>query len=102
MAAVSQKISVSIGRTELSHAKRLADHLGLSLSAFVTDAVRERIREQARRDAAQEVLATFAPEDRASPEEATVLLSRWASVGMKQGRRRRKGKAPVKSRRKSR
>lgn len=76
----TEKISVTIGRDELAHAKRLASHLGLSLSGFITDAVRERIREQARREAAEEVLATFAPEDRATPAEARALLQLWGPV----------------------
>jgi hypothetical protein len=94
--AATEKISVTIGRVELRHAKRLADHLGLSLSGFITDAVRERIQEQARRDAALEVLATFAPEDRASPAEARELLERWNARPLKGARkstRRRRPKA---------
>ena len=78
--AETEKISVSIGRTELAHAKRLASHLGLSLSGFINDAVRERLREQARRDAADEVLATFSPEDRATPSEARALLQLWRAA----------------------
>jgi hypothetical protein len=74
------KISVTIGRDELAHAKRLASHLGLSLSGFITDAVRERVREQARREAAKEVVATFAPADRASPAEAQALLKLWGTA----------------------
>jgi hypothetical protein len=75
--SVTEKISVTIDRAELAHAKRLATHLGLSLSGFITDAVRERIRAQARREAAREVVATFSAEDRASPEEARALLELW-------------------------
>jgi len=74
----TEKISVTIGRKELGHAKRLAARLGLSLSGFITDAVRERVLEQARREAALEVLASFPVHDRASPEEAQTLLKRWA------------------------
>jgi len=77
---VTEKISVTIDRVELAHAKRLASHLGLSLSGFITDAVRERIRAQARRDAAREVVATFSAEDRASPEEARALLELWSAA----------------------
>jgi hypothetical protein len=75
--SVTEKISVTIDRVELAHAKRLAAHLGLSLSGFITDAVRERIRAQARREAAREVVAAFSAEDRASPEEARALLELW-------------------------
>ena len=92
--AATDKISVTIGRVELAQAKRLADHLGLSLSGFITDAVRERIQEQARREAASEVLATFAPEDRASPDEARTLLERWSSTALLPTR---KPKAKVRS-----
>jgi hypothetical protein len=100
--AATEKISVTIGSTELGQAKRLADHLGLSLSSFITDAVRERIQEQARRDAALEVLATFAAEDRASPAEIGALLERWAFGDPKQRVPKRKRKAPLGRRRKSR
>jgi hypothetical protein len=100
--AATEKISVTIGRAELGQAKRLADHLGLSLSSFITDAVRERIQEQARRDAALEVLATFAAEDRASPAEVRALLERWASVDAKRSAPKRKRKAPLGRGRKSR
>jgi len=100
--AATEKISVTIGRTELSHAKRLADHLGLSLSGFITDAVRERIQEQARREAALEVLATFAPEDLASPAEARALLERWASGRVKSSGQKRTRTPPLRRQRKSR
>ena len=76
--SVTEKISVTIDRVELLHAKRLASHLGLSLSGFITDAVRERLRAQARREAAREIVATFSTEDRATPEEARALLELWA------------------------
>jgi hypothetical protein len=100
--AATEKISVTIGKTELSRAKRLAEQLGLSLSGFITDAVRERIQEQARRDAALEVLATFAPEDRASPAEAAALLERWASDHAKRSTGKRQHKTSIERRRKSR
>jgi hypothetical protein len=38
--AATDKISISIGRSELRDAKRVASRLGLSLSTFITDAVR--------------------------------------------------------------
>lgn len=76
--SATEKISVTIGRSELGHAKRLASKLGVSLSGFITDAVRERVREQERREAVLEVLASFSPEDRATPAEARELLERWA------------------------
>lgn len=100
--AATDKISVTIGRAELVQAKRLADHLGLSLSGFITDAVKERIQEQARRVAASEVLATFAPEDRASPDEARALLESWAVVASPTRNRRPKRKARKPPQRKGR
>ena len=75
----TEKISVTIGREELGHAKQLASRLGVSLSGFISDAVRERVREQQRREAALEVLASFSLEDRASPADAETLLERWAT-----------------------
>jgi hypothetical protein len=59
--ATTDKVSVSIGRAELRHAKRLASRLGLNLSTFITDAVRRRIADQECQDAAHAVLSTFAP-----------------------------------------
>jgi hypothetical protein len=100
--AATEKISVTIGRAELKHAKRLADHLGLSLSGFITDALKGRIQEQARRDAALEVLETFAPGDRASPAEASALLELWAAEPPKTSRRSRAHKPPTARARKSR
>jgi hypothetical protein len=96
--AATEKISVTIGRVELAHAKRLADHLGLSLSGFISDAVRERIQEQARREAASEVLATFAPEERASQDEARALLERWAPGAAPAAARKAKPKPKAKAR----
>ena len=67
--AVTQKISVAMGRDELRLAKTAAREEGVSLSAYVTHAVRERLEERRRMEAAHEVLATFAPEEHATPEE---------------------------------
>jgi hypothetical protein len=77
--ATTDKISVSIGRTELRQAKRLASRLGVSMSMFVTEALRQRILEQQRREAAQAVLGSFDPEDRASPQEMADLVARWGT-----------------------
>ena len=65
------------GRAELGYAKRLASRLGVNLSGFITDAVRQRVLEQQRREAALEVLASFSPHDRATPAETQELLERW-------------------------
>jgi hypothetical protein len=75
--ATTDKVSVSIGSAELRQAKRLASRLGVSLSMFVTEAVRQRIAEQQRREAARAFLATFDPDERASPDEMAELLTRW-------------------------
>ena len=88
--ASTDKISVSIGRDELRQAKRLASRLGLSLSTFITDAVRQRIVEQERREAAQAVLATFSPDERASRDEMRELLARWGDTKQRSPRNSRK------------
>ncbi len=95
----TEKISVTIGRDELAHAKRLASLLGVSLSGFITDAVRERIQEQARRSAALEVIATFAPEERASAAEAKALLEKWSGSEMKVAGKRKLGAGSRRARR---
>jgi hypothetical protein len=77
LVATTQKISVAMGRSELRLAKTAADEEGLSLSAFVTRAVRERLEERRRMEAAREVLATFSPEDLPTPEEQRDLVELW-------------------------
>jgi len=98
--ATTDKVSVSIGREELRNAKRLASRLGLNLSTFITDAVRRRIADQKRQDAAHAVLSTFAPEDRASPDEMRELLARWGVAGARRTapRRARKDRSKRKGR----
>jgi len=75
--AITQKISVAMGRDELRLAKTAADEEGLSLSAFVTRAVRERLEERRRMEAAREVLATFALEELPTPTERRDLVELW-------------------------
>jgi hypothetical protein len=75
--AATEKISITLGRAELRSAKRLASKLGLSLSTFVNDAVKKRLEAQARKQAGLEVLASFPPEDRATPDEMQALLTLW-------------------------
>jgi hypothetical protein len=79
--STTEKISITIGSSDLRHAKKVASRLGLSLSTFIADAVRERLAEQERREAAKAVVASFAPEDRATAEEAAQLLGRWGETG---------------------
>jgi len=75
--ATTEKISVAMGRDELRLAKTAADEEGLSLSAYVTRAVRERLEERRRMEAAREVLATFAPDDFPTPQEQRDLVTLW-------------------------
>jgi hypothetical protein len=76
--AATEKISLTIGRDEIRRARLLASRRGLSLSSVVTDAVRDHVEAQARREAGEAVLATFGPQDRASADERRALLERWA------------------------
>ncbi len=95
--ATTEKISVAMGRDELRLAKTAADEEGLSLSAYVTRAVRERLEERRRMEAAREVLATFAPDDFPTPQEQRDLVALWTrtrptasrSVGRPRARKRR-------------
>lgn len=75
--AATAKISITVGKEELRRARRLADKLGVSLSGFITQAVRDQLEVEARRAAAQEVLAGWSPEERATPAEMAELLARW-------------------------
>ena len=75
--AVTQKISVAIGRDELRLARVAAEQEGVSLSAYFTRAVRRQLDEQRRMEAARKVLATFAPEDFPTPEEQRALVAVW-------------------------
>lgn len=73
----TQKISVAMGRDELRLAKTAAQAEGLSLSAYVTRAVRDRLEERRRMEAAREVLATFDADELPTPEEEQRLLELW-------------------------
>lgn len=74
----TEKISVAMGREELRLAKTAAREAGVSLSAFVTDAVRDRLTEKRRMEAAREVLAMFDREDLPTPERERELLESWS------------------------
>jgi hypothetical protein len=76
--AATEKISVAMGREELRLAKTAARDAGMSLSAFVTEAVRGRLAEKRRAEAAREVLATFDREDFPTPERERELLELWS------------------------
>lgn len=111
----TEKISVAMGREELRLAKTAAREAGVSLSAFVTEAVRDRLTEKRRREAARDVLAMFAPDDFPTPAHEQELLALWStpaevpasgSTSVKQARRKlptgaargRKSAAPEKRR----
>jgi hypothetical protein len=88
--ATTQKISVAMGRDELRLAKSAADAEGVSLSAYITRAVRQRLEERQRLEAAREVLATFAPAEFATPEEQRELLALWSRAPMRRQNARAK------------
>jgi hypothetical protein len=77
--ATTEKISVALGRDELRLAKTAAARDGVSLSAFVTGAVRARIEERKRLEAARQVLAMFELEDLPTADEQRDLLALWSS-----------------------
>jgi hypothetical protein len=75
--AATEKISVAMGRDELRLAKTAAEEEGVSLSAYVTRAVRERLEERRRLEAAREFLRTFAADELPSAEEQRELVELW-------------------------
>lgn len=75
----TEKISVAMGREELRLAKTAAREAGVSLSAFVTEAVRDRLTEKRRHEAAREVLAMFDPDDFPTPAHERELLELWST-----------------------
>jgi hypothetical protein len=77
--AATEKISVAMGREELRLARTAAREAGVSLSAFVTEAVRDRLTEKRRREAALDVLATFDREDFPTAARERELLALWSS-----------------------
>jgi hypothetical protein len=98
--AATQKISVAMGQDELRLARTAAEEEGLSLSAYVTRAVRERLEERQRLEAAREFLATFAPDELPTPEEERQLLELWMRPRNAQSRTRRR--PPATKRRRAR
>ena len=88
--AVTQKISVAMGLPELRLAKTAAREQGVSLSAYVTEAVRRQLEERDRLEAARAILAEFAPAELATPGEQRALLALWnrAPAKKRAGRRR--------------
>ncbi|HTJ84676.1 MAG TPA: hypothetical protein VL400_23315 [Polyangiaceae bacterium] len=96
--AATAKISVAMGREELRLAKTAATAEGISLSAFVTRAVRDRLAEQRRLAAAREVMATFDVGDFPSAEEQEAIVTSWltakAATATTTKSKRRRGAAP--------
>jgi hypothetical protein len=87
--AATQKISVAMGRAELRLAKTAAEEEGVSLSAYVTLAVRERLEERRRMEAAREFLATFAADELPTRDEQRQLLELWTQPRSPKSRRGR-------------
>jgi hypothetical protein len=79
--AATQKISVAMGRTELRLAKTAAEDEGISLSAYVTRAVRDRLEERERQEARREILATFLPHEIPTADEQRALVAFWNGEG---------------------
>lgn len=79
--SVTQKVSVAMGRNELRLAKTAAEDEGVSLSAFVTRAVRERLEEHERQEARREILATFLPHEIPTAAEQRALAAFWNREG---------------------
>ncbi len=75
--ATTQKISVAMGRDELRLAKTAADEEGMSLSAYVTRAVRDRLAERRRMEAAREFLSTFGDDELPTDEEKRQFVELW-------------------------
>jgi hypothetical protein len=75
--AATQQIGVAMGRTELRLAKTAAEDEGVSLSAYVTRAVRDRLEERERQEAQRQVLASFLPHEIPTADEQRTLLAFW-------------------------
>jgi hypothetical protein len=88
--AVTEKVSVALGREELRLARQAAARDGVSLSAFLTVAVRARLAERRRLEAARAVLAGFAADDWPSAEEEAALLAAWSRSPRGPGSRSRR------------
>jgi hypothetical protein len=81
--SATAKISVAMGREELRLAKTAATAEGISLSAFVTRAVRDRLAEQRRLASAREVMTSFGIGDFPSPEEQEEIVASWHAAKTK-------------------
>jgi hypothetical protein len=70
------------GRDELRLAKTAPEEEGVSLSAYVTLAVRGRLEERRRQKAGREVLQTFAPDELPTAEERREVIELWTRPWM--------------------
>ena len=71
-----------MGRDELRLAKVAAEEEGVSLSAYVTRAVRDRLEERReRKEAQRQVLATFLPHEIPTADEQRALVAFWNREG---------------------
>ncbi len=90
-----------MGREELRLAKTAASAEGVSLSAFVTRAVRDRLVEQRRLEAAREVMATFDVGDFPSTDDQEAIVASWLAAKTNAGtvaRAKRRRSAATRSR----
>ena len=78
--SATAKISVAMGREELRLAKTAANAEGISLSAYVTRAVRDRLAEQRRLAAARAVMSTFGVGDFPSADEQEEIVALWLAA----------------------
>ena len=86
----TQKTSVALGQHELGTARKAAAAEGLSLSAFLTNLIREHVAQQARFDAMGGYLAKHAPEFRLTERARAAVESEWnAPLKPVRARRRR-------------
>ena len=90
--ALTEKLSVALGREEVRLARRAAEQEGLSLSAFVTGAIRARVAEKRREEAASAVLASFDEADFPTPAQEKALLATWRARSSPPARRSRRTK----------
>ena len=95
--AATQKISVAMGAPGIRLAKTAAEDEGVSLSAYVTRAVRDRLEERERLAARREILATFLPNEIPTADEQRALVAFWnregpaPSLSQRRKKKRRRG-----------
>lgn len=73
----SQKVSISLRDEELRWVKATAKKSRLSVSSLVNEALRLLREERERRQAQQDFLSTFSPEERATEEEREEIRREW-------------------------